>query len=50
MGATVYDNALRIEFRLTFKAYRNRVQKYGLPWAEPYEWITPHERQKHRGG
>lgn len=46
MGASLTDNAYRIEARLTWPSYWRRVETYGLPWQNPGAWRTPKSRLK----
>lgn len=43
---TFLDNALRIEFGLTWNAYWTRVARHGLPGQSPLEWVHSKERQR----
>lgn len=48
---TFLDNALRIEFRLTWTQYWSRVERYGAPWQNRHAWVTPQAklRQNRKG-
>lgn len=43
-GGTEYDNAVRIEFGLSWSRYWAKVELHGLPWQSPREWRASQAR------
>lgn len=43
---TTSDNALRIEFHMTWDAYWAKIERYGTPAQNPRAWVQPQDKAR----
>jgi hypothetical protein len=46
LGESLYDLAIRREFRLSRRLYHERLEAHGSPGQDLHFWITPRSRLK----